>query len=382
MMLTKWSRKILDDKRGRCDPQADEAVGKLFAAGQIDAVNDMMKTLVRNEDIPVHSLPPVIRDYLDATGEVPAADVEAIRAGQEVFELYGPEVLMVLGLYAIPAAYGARRGVQVLYRTAYFKSHPMRRVWETAQFVVDVMTDGGLGPQGRGIRSAQKVRLMHAAIRHIMRHDPTLPAWKDDDLGAPINQEDMAATLMEFSFVVLEGLRRLGIELSWSQQNAYLQAWLAVGRIMGVEPSSLPTDVDDARELTQAIAARQILGSPEGVRLTRDLIAGMRSTMPSPLEGFIPSAMRFFLEDDTITKKNVADMLSIPRDDWTRLLVEGAGFFGGLVADLAQNERHLALALRQIKLFYIRGLLAVERGSTRPRFRIPDGLLDVWNVGR
>src|SRR3954471_23533727 len=105
MMPTKWSRKILDDKRGRCDPQADEAVGKLFAAGEIDAVNDMMKTLVRNEDVLGDSLPAVIRDYLNATGDVPAADADAIRGGQEVFELYGPEVLMVLGLYAIPAAY-------------------------------------------------------------------------------------------------------------------------------------------------------------------------------------------------------------------------------------------------------------------------------------
>src|SRR5439155_16091528 len=112
--------------------------------------------------------------------------------GENVFAAYGPEILMVLGLYAIPAAYAARRGVQVLHRTAYFQRRPMRRVWETTQFVVDVMSGGGLGPDGLGLRTAQKVRLMHAAIRHFLLNDRDRP-WDQAELGIPINQEDLAA---------------------------------------------------------------------------------------------------------------------------------------------------------------------------------------------
>jgi hypothetical protein len=47
-------------------------------------------------------------------------------------------------------------------------NHPFRRIVETAQFVLDVMAPDGLGHSGRGVRSAQKVRLMHAAIRHLI----------------------------------------------------------------------------------------------------------------------------------------------------------------------------------------------------------------------
>jgi hypothetical protein len=244
-----------------------------------------------------------------------------------------------------------------------------------------VMTEGGLGPQGLGVRTAQKVRLMHAAVRHILRHDPEHLPWNEADFGAPINQEDMAATMMEFSFVVLEGLRRLGIQLSRLEQESYLHSWLAVGRVMGVEASSMPSDFNDARELTTTIARRQIEGSREGRIMAEALIEGMQTTMPPFFKGFIASAMRFFLENDTITGQNVADMLWLPRADWTTLLVEAAGALGNLAGLAALQESHLTAMLRHFKLQYIQRLLKVERGPGRPAFRIPTRLQEIWQVG-
>src|SRR5947208_8115906 len=139
-METTWSGKILDGMRAVGDPLADEAVATLFATGQTPAVNQLMELLVRNESIPDQGLPAVIQDYLDRTDDLPPTDAAMLAEGENVFAAYGPEILMVLGLYAIPAAYAARRGVQVLHRTAYFQRRPMRRVWETTQFVVDVMS--------------------------------------------------------------------------------------------------------------------------------------------------------------------------------------------------------------------------------------------------
>ena len=65
---------------------------------------------------------------------------------------------------------------------------------------------GALDAGGAGIRSAQKVRLMHDAVRHlILEH-----GW-DPALGLPINQEDQLGTLLTFSAVILDGLRKLGL---------------------------------------------------------------------------------------------------------------------------------------------------------------------------
>ncbi|MBK8044673.1 MAG: DUF2236 domain-containing protein [Haliscomenobacter sp.] len=81
---------------------------------------------------------------------------------------------------------------------------------ETAQFVIDVLSPGGLSPAGKGVRSAQKVRLIHASIRHFLKQR----GWDTEDLGEPLNQEDKAGTLMAFSALLLDGFKMMQIGLT------------------------------------------------------------------------------------------------------------------------------------------------------------------------
>src|SRR5687768_16325233 len=190
-----WSDAFLDSKRTRGDEAADRVIAELFEEGDVAAVNQLMQTLVVNDGMPSELLPPNVRDYLDRTSSAPLVDPELVEIGEDVFGLYGPEILAILGFYSLPAAYAAKKGVQVLYRTAYLEKRPVRRVFETTQMVIDVMAEDGLGPHGKGVRTAEKVRLMHAAVRHLIRSDPKNP-WDVKELGVPINQEDLAGTLM------------------------------------------------------------------------------------------------------------------------------------------------------------------------------------------
>ena len=66
---------------------------------------------------------------------------------------------------------------------------------------------------GYGIRTVQKVRLMHAAVRHGLHHVENLK-WDELFFGVPINQEDLAGTLLTFSFLSIDGLRKLGANIS------------------------------------------------------------------------------------------------------------------------------------------------------------------------
>ena len=98
-----------------------------------------------------------------------------------------------------------RQGVQVLALTARLHTDPVRRIGETAQMTLHAMSAGGLAPGGAGIRDAQKVRLMHAAVRHLaLASDDWVP------VGTPVNQEDLAFTLLTFSIVALDSIRKLG----------------------------------------------------------------------------------------------------------------------------------------------------------------------------
>lgn len=378
MTSSRWTDASLDAARLVGDTLADEAVGKLYAEGDIAAVNHLMRTLVMNDGIPSDQLPLVIREYLLKTSELPETDPAKIKAGEDVFGLYGPECLMVLGFYSLPASYAAAKGVQVLYRTAYLMKRPVRRVLETSQMVIDVMARDGLAPHGKGVRTAQKVRLMHAAVRHLLLHDPKQP-W-DMSLGLPLNQEDLAGTLMTFSYIVVEGLAHLEIDLSPEEQDAYLHAWLAVGQLMGIDPSMMPANMEEAKELTYLIRKRQIAPSPEGKAMTHALIEGFQSMVPGFFEGLPATMIRYFLEKDPFMNQDIAGMLGVPHANWTTIIIRLLADMADLVEHLGESSRDAAKIIRFLSRRFVNAFITVERGGNRPPFDIPQHLTDLWKT--
>ena len=120
--------------------------------------------------------------------------------------------------------------MKVLYLTARLDTDARRRVMETGQFLIDVLTVGGLDDEhGKGRRTIQRVRLMHAAVRHLImaRNDQGAPPvcgnepplWHKD-WGTPINQEDLARTRLAFSYIVADSLPRLGVRLPATDVDA------------------------------------------------------------------------------------------------------------------------------------------------------------------
>jgi hypothetical protein len=378
-LTTLWTNQILDEARGAGDPVADAVVSELFRDGEVDAVNALMQTLVLNDGLPSEQLPPVVLEYLARTQPAPAVDPAGRLLAEEIFGLLGPEILAVLGFYALPADYAAKKGVQVLYRTGRLSNRPVRRVFETTQMVVDVMAPGGLSPAGRGVRSAQKVRLMHAAIRHLLTNTPQNP-W-DPRFGTPINQEDLVGTLMSFSLLVLDGLERLGVELEPAQRAAYFESWMAIGPILGIDSGLIPGSLDEGRALTGLIHQRQIAASPEGVELARALVEGYQSLLPRPLRGAPASLIHFFLDKDPFTGQNIAALLGVPAANWTsvvaELLVDIDHFFGSHDIGHSLTDRAISYVSRHL----IEGMLLLERGGRRAPFSIPDDLRTRWGVG-
>jgi hypothetical protein len=374
----RWSNDFLNSMRQQGDPVADAVVADLFAAGDVDAVNSLLETLVRNDGLPSPLLPQVVRDYLAETAKIPLAHPEQITRAQKLFELNGPEMLVALGFYSLPASYAAKKGVQVIYRTAFLKDRPVRRVFETTQMVIDVLTEGGLAPSGRGRVTVEKVRLMHAAVRHLTLKTPKLP-WDSAALGVPVNQEDLAGTLMTFSFLVLDGLHRLGIEVKSEDQEAYLATWVSLGRLLGMREEMFPANIEEARALTKIIYTRQIAPSPEATQLTQALLEGMAGLIPlAPLRTIPAGLIHFFLGDDAITGQNIAKLLGVPEEKWPLLAVRLLGELGEISQHFGSDP--IGAVIRFFSRHFIQGLLDVERGGVRSPFFVPDALKERWGL--
>jgi len=84
------------------------------------------------------------------------------------------------------------------------------------------------------------VRILHAKVRRSLllrgRSGAENDAWDVDENGVPINQEDMAATLLAFSVNVLLGIEiSAGRPLDAHDQRDYLALWRYLGWLLGVD---------------------------------------------------------------------------------------------------------------------------------------------------
>lgn len=373
MSQNQWTDALLDPMRLRGDDLADAVIADIFHNSEVDAVNQLMRSLITNEFPDPASLPATVREYLANTDQLPDwADAALIEAGELLFGRYGPKVIIVLNCYSLPWDYLGQKGVHVLALTTRLLSNPTRRITEVSQFLVDVMQSGGLtSPGGRGRRSIQKVRLMHAAVRKLASQSPNWnPAW---DL--PINQEDLAGTLMSFSWIVLDGLEKLGAVLTEEEKQAYLHCWLVIGHLLGISPELLPQNIASARDLAAAIARRQFGPSADGQVLTKALVEMMAHVLPGDVFRHVaPALISYFLG------KEYAGWLGIDDCDPISLIAGPLRAIGADAEHLIHHSEALSILAERVGRLLIESIVFVERGGNRPSFTIPTELRQQWGV--
>jgi mpaB/rubber oxygenase-like protein len=365
-----FSDAFLDSLRVQADPLADQVVADHFDQLEDGDPRQLLRTLVKGErqggSAPVQA-------YLDRPVEEPPwLDRTLLAAGQERFARWGSHVFTALYAAALPSAYACCRGVQVLGLTARLVTDTKRRLNETAQFHLDVMEPNGLTEGGRGISDIRHVRLMHAAVRWLIEHDPDAP-W-DPEWGVPINQEDMLETLLTFTEIVFEVFDRTGVVYNETDADAYLHTWSYIGFLLGVHPDLLPLTRADTRNLMPEVRRRQFAPSDTGAELMGALLEQGARLTPPGLRGLPATTVRYYVGDET------ADLLGVPAADWTRSL------FGPLTAvtrvlTAGRAKRTVLHGLSdRMGLAMLRLSIDAERSGSRPPFAIPTELADRWGV--
>jgi hypothetical protein len=185
-----------------------------------------------------------------------------------------------------------------------------RRIAETAQFVMFAMSPGGLSSRKKGLVAAQKVRLIHGVIRYYLREQN----WDTDKYDQPVNQEDMAGTLMSFSALILQGLEQLEIKLEPVEKEAYFHCWRVIGHIVGLDDNLIPDNAADGLKLGTAILDHQIAKSTQGSSLMKALL----EFQINKSKGFISpqkneAMMRLMMGD------KISDLLDVPKVNQTEI---------------------------------------------------------------
>lgn len=355
-----FTDELLRAMRFETDPMADAVIHDLFETGKTAMVNQLLAGLSKNNYVLPCDLPKTASEYFTETAHLPLwADPKRMAAGAAFFAKHVRPILSVLGCLSLPYCYAAAHGAQVLYLSQRLQKNTRKRLAETAQFVLQVMDKCAFDHRGTGIRVIQKVRLMHAAVRY---HSLKSGRW-NEEWGQPINQEDMAGTNLAFSYIVLEGLNKLGFYYEKDEAEDFLHLWNVIGYLLGVRPVLLPANLKGAFWLDKRICERHFRASEAGVELAKSLIQcfdELNTSGNGALDGFTPAYMRFLLGD------KVADILSLPHSGWTKIFIAPIKMTNAFTSVVNSFKHKEASAYASNAI-----LLAIQQENGNAHFSIP-----------
>jgi hypothetical protein len=378
----------------------------------------------------------------DSDGDIgPKIDEMRVRHAQSLFEEHGLPVVTALFHAALPEAYLGRRGVQVLDITGELVSNWTRRIRETGQFLINVLSPTpdtadaatSLSPGQPAAIAVRRVRLTHAAVRWLLlapdesefapltlrNFSGTPNAWQRRliDVGAdsggngqegddadpglesvPLNQEDLLATLGTFTTVTLDALAKLAVRVDDHDREAFHHLWNVVGWHLGIG-DSLTVDAHSTgygqapaptwpsnRILPIAADEMDALYGRLSARLQGSTDQGKRLAkaltreLASPLPGPLQGAPPVIVRYMVGDRK--ADMLEIEKGGYAELLTVRTGMLGRLARGGTRGplgSLTVSLISQMLTRYALRSFVAQARGSERG-LRIDPGIAAGWGV--
>ncbi len=358
-------------KRG--DRAGDAVVRGLFEGGELKDVNALFRRLTANGQPLPDDLPPAVQTLFNTDAALPEdVDQDRIANAERLFGDYGPQIIASLFFAALPYAYAIHKGAAVLAGTGELVGDVARRILKTALFVTAVAEGGGMQADGGGVRAAQKVRLIHAAVRHLCT---TQLDWDIDANNLPINQLDLVATALSFSLITSDSVIALGVPLTDQEQEDWLYLWVVVARLLGAEPELLPSTIAEARALDGWIRRTQHGPSDAGRRLTEALLDWVRSFIHwAPLRQ-LPELMTHFLSGPTI-----AEAIGVPMPKGGRAIIAVFRAADAIFARLLRHHRALEWIMAEVSRRVIAAMIRDASQGADLSLQVPPALRARWRV--
>lgn len=236
-----WQR--LGDQLTVGDEPMDRLVEWMSSAG-LEQTRPQFERALIDGIANVPEAPEPLREFFLEVEKVPDwVDWDLLRLGQRALRRGGADGMYVARDVSLLGGYQFAGFNQTLLRTGALEKGSNKRFAETMQWAMDVISDDGLAPQGVGYRSTLRVRFIHGLVR---RHVAAMPDWRADDWGLPINQTDMAATLVGALIAPPVGGIGMGILLTPAEFTAIAHVTRYAGWLMGVHEEWLPDGFRDA----------------------------------------------------------------------------------------------------------------------------------------
>ncbi|MGW4063102.1 oxygenase MpaB family protein [Amycolatopsis sp. NPDC004747] len=348
------------------DDEIDRLMAGLVDGGGVPAVNTALRSWVDNDDPLPAGLPADLTGWLQRVNRLPSwADPAKLRRAADFNRRKDTYLFLLYGLGSGIMSTVIPREARSVYWSAG-GANMQDRAAKTFTFGYDLSEAGAFEPSGQFVVTANKTRLVHAAVRHLL---PQSAHWRAAaDERVPISNGDILVTFHSLGTFVHRKLREWHVPMSAADEEAFLHQWQVAIHLLGVRDEFIPqtwaaADAQSAQVLTPLLAP-----TPEGKELAADLLGLTAQIDLGVTRGFLNEFVRYVLSDE------VGDWLGLPRDYAAATLIRV-----GWPAYIAFREGLLPIAPAGFYLFdqFVRALamLFLNKGTspTSTPITIPTG---------
>ncbi|MEU2344107.1 oxygenase MpaB family protein [Streptomyces sp. NPDC013082] len=288
------------------DSATDPLMVSLLQNGQVPAVNAAMAGWVNNGDSLPSGLPAELAAHLRTVNKLPpwADPVKLARAADfnrrkdtYLFMLYGlgSGIMSTVIPREARSVYWSVGGADMKDRAA-----------KTFTFGYDLSQLDAFKPTGQFVVTANKTRLVHGAVRHLL---PQSPHWRAvTDQSVPISAADILVTFHSLGTFVRRRLLDWKVPMSAADQEAFLHSWQVALHLLGVPDEYIPKTWAAAEAQSAQVLTPILAPTPEGLDLAEVLLGLTAEIDLGVTRGFLNEFVRYVLSNE------VGDWLKLPRD--------------------------------------------------------------------
>lgn len=301
-----WAAPAGDDPWWAWDDETDRLLAGLLDNGRVPAVNTAMRPWVNNNDPLPSGLPADLAAHLQKVNRLPSsADRTKLRLAADFNRRKDTYLFLLYGLGSGIMSTVIPREAKSVYWSAG-GADMKDRAAKTFTFGYDMSELSAFEPTGQFVVTANKTRLVHAAVRHLLPRSPQWRAVSDEQI--PISNGDILVTFHSLGTFVHRKLREWRVPMSAAEEEAFLHMWQVALHLLGVREEFIPKTwaaayAQSARVLTPILAPTR-----EGKELAEDLLGLTAQIDLGVTRGFLNEFVRYVLSDA------IGDWLGLRRD--------------------------------------------------------------------
>ncbi|GAB3460758.1 oxygenase MpaB family protein [Actinophytocola sediminis] len=288
------------------DDEVDQLLAGLLTSGQVPAVNTAMRSWVNNNDALPAALPANLAGYLGRVNRLPSwADPAKLALAADFNRRKDTYLFMLYGLGSGIMSTVIPREARSVYWSAG-GADMQDRAAKTFTFGYDLSDLNAFDPDGQFVVTANKTRLVHAAVRHLLPQSPHWTAAADEQL--PISNGDILVTFHSLGTYVHSKLRDWRVPMTAAEEEAFLHMWQVAIYLLGVREEFIPRTWAAAHAQSEQVLTPIMATTPEGHDLAEDLLGLTAQIDLGVTRGFLNEFVRYALSHE------VGDWLELPRD--------------------------------------------------------------------